>query len=47
MKNVPRGYEVDFGDLENVELTVMGTSADLAELNTEEIAVTLDLEHAI
>ena len=43
LRNVPRGYEVDFGDLESVELVVMGTSAELAELNTDEIAVTLDL----
>lgn len=44
LRNVPRGYEVDFGDLENVELTVMGTSEALSELNTDDIAVTLDLD---
>lgn len=44
LRNVPRGYEVDFGELESVELTVMGTSADLADLNMDEIAVTLDLD---
>ena len=44
LKNVPRGYEVDFGELENVELTVMGTSAELAELDIGEITATLNLE---
>ncbi len=44
LRNVPRGYEVDFGDLENVELVVMGTSTALAELNADQIAVSLDLD---
>ena len=44
LQNVPRGYEVDFGDLESVELIVMGTSEDLNNLNIDEIAVSLDLD---
>lgn len=43
LQNVPRGYEVDFGDLEEVQIIVLGTSADLAELDTEQVAVSLDL----
>lgn len=43
LQNVPRGYEADFGDLDQVEIIVMGTSADLAALNTDDIAVSLDL----
>ena len=44
LQNVPRGYEVDFGDLESVELIVMGTSEHLNNLNIDEIAVSLDLD---
>lgn len=44
LRNVPRGYEVDFGDVENVELVVMGTSSALAELDADQIAVSLDLD---
>lgn len=44
LKNVPRGYEVDFGDVDEIELIVTGTSAELAALNTDEIAVSLDLD---
>ncbi len=44
IQNAPRGLDVDYGDLEEVELIVMGTSAELAELNEEDIAVTLDLD---
>lgn len=43
IQNAPRGYEVDFGDTESVELTVRATSKDLEELDEEQIAVTLNL----
>lgn len=43
LKNVPRGYEVDFGDVDEIELIVTGTSDELAALNTDEIAVSLDV----
>lgn len=43
LKNVPKGYEVDFGDTKSVELVVIGTSAELSELNQDEIAVSLNL----
>jgi len=43
LKNVPKGYEVDFGDTEFIELVVMGTSAELSELDQDEIAVSLNL----
>lgn len=43
LKNVPKGLEADFGDLDEVEIIVMGTSAQLAELDTDEIAVNLNL----
>lgn len=42
-RNMPKGLDVDFEDLEEIEIMVMGTSAELAELQTDEIAVTLNL----
>lgn len=43
LKNMPKGLEADFGDLDEVEIIVMGTTAQLAELNPDEIAVNLNL----
>lgn len=45
VQNVPTGMEVDFGDTSSIELVVMGTSSELAALDTEAIAVTLDVGH--
>lgn len=42
--NEPRGFNVSFGNLDEVEIIVMGTSAQLAELKEEDIAVSLNLE---
>lgn len=44
IQNVPRGLEVDFDDTSSVELVVMGTSSQLAQLDTDAIAVTLDVD---
>lgn len=44
LRNVPKGLEADFGDFSELELIVMGTSADLQELKEDEIAVSLDLK---
>ena len=44
LRNMPKGLEIDFGDLDEVEIVVMGTSAELAELDPDTIAVTLDLD---
>ena len=41
---MPRGLEVDFNDTSSVELVVMGTSSQLAQLDTDAIAVTLDVD---
>lgn len=43
LRNVPRGLEVDFGDTDEIEIIVMGTSAELAELKEDAIAVSLNL----
>lgn len=43
IQNKPRGLEVEFGSLKEVEIVVMGTSAELAELDEDEISVSLDL----
>lgn len=43
LRNVPRGLKVDFGDLKEIELVVMGTSAELAQLNEDEIGAVVDL----
>lgn len=45
VQNVPSGMEVDFGDTSSIELVVMGTGSELAALDTEAIAVTLDVDH--
>ena len=42
-ENVPKGLEVDFEDISSVELVVMGTSAELAALDTDAIGITLDV----
>lgn len=44
LKNVPRGMEVDFNKQKEVEIVVMGTSTELAELDESEISASLDLE---
>lgn len=44
LKNVPQGLEVDFDKLKEIEIIVMGTSAELAELNENEILAGLDLD---
>jgi hypothetical protein len=43
LQNVPRGLEIDFGSRNEIELIIMGTSAELAQLDTDEIQVSLDL----
>ena len=42
--NIPKGFNVDFGDLDKVDIVVMGTSAQLAELSEDAILVKLNLE---
>lgn len=44
LQNVPKGMEVDFDDVSSVELVIMGTSSQLAQLDTDAIAVTLDVD---
>lgn len=44
LKNVPQGLEVDFDKLQEIEIIVMGTSAELAELDESEILAGLDLD---
>lgn len=44
LKNVPQGLEVDFDKLKEIEIIVMGTSAELAELDENEILAGLDLD---
>lgn len=44
LKNVPQGLEVDFDKLKEIEIIVMGTSAELAELDESEILAGLDLD---
>lgn len=43
IQNAPRGYEVDFGDTDEVQIIVTGTSAELAALDTSAITASLDL----
>lgn len=43
IENKSRGLDVSFGSLKEVEIIVMGTSAELAELDENEISATLDL----
>lgn len=42
--NMPQGFNISFGDLDEVEFVIMGTSAQLAELGEDDISVSLDLE---
>ena len=42
--NIPKGFNVDFGDLDKVDIVGMGTSAQLAELSEDAILVKLNLE---
>ena len=44
LRNIPKGFNVSFGDLHEVEIIVMGTSAQLAELSEDVINVSLELE---
>ncbi len=44
LRNIPKGFNVSFGDLDEVEIIVMGTSAQLAELSEDVINVSLELE---
>ena len=44
LRNEPRGLQIDFGKLSEVEIVVMGTSAELGELKEDQIAVSLDLD---
>ncbi len=41
---MPRGLEVDFDKLKEVEIIVMGTSAELTELDENEVSVSMNLE---
>lgn len=43
---VPRGYSVDFEDLEEIAIPVTGLTTALEELNTEDIVVILDVAPA-
>ena len=43
---VPRGYSVDFEDLEEITIPVTGLTTALEELNTEDIVVVLDVAPA-
>ncbi len=44
LQNVPSGMEVDFGDISEVEFIVMATSEELADLDTDAITVSLDVD---
>lgn len=44
VRNTPQGFNISFGDLDEVEFVIMGTSAQLAELDEDDISVSLDLE---
>ena len=44
LRNIPKGFNVSFGDLDEVEIIVMGTSTQLAELSEDAINVSLELE---
>jgi len=44
LQNLRRGLKVDFGELEETEIIVIGTSTELAELNGDEVIVNLDLD---
>ena len=44
VQNVPRGYEVDFGDTETVEISVSAPAAELESLKADDVALSLNLE---
>lgn len=44
LQNEPRGLDTDFGDLEEIELVVMGSREELDNLDVNEITATLDLD---
>ncbi len=44
LQNVPSGMEVDFDDISEVEFIVMATSEELADLDTDAITVSLDVD---
>ena len=43
LENLDDGFEVDFGDVDTIEIFVTGTEDELSELSQEDITVTLDL----
>ena len=44
VQNVPKGYEVDFGDTETVEISVSAPVAELESLKADDVALSLNLE---
>ena len=44
VQNVPKGYEVDFGDTETVEISVSAPGAELESLKADDVALSLNLE---
>lgn len=44
VQNVPKGYEVDFGDMETVEISVSAPVAELESLKADDVALSLNLE---
>ena len=45
IENLDEDFEIDFGDIEEVVLTVTGTQDELDALSAEDITVTLDLNY--
>ncbi len=44
VQNVPKGYEVDFGDMETVEISVSAPVTELESLKAGDVALSLNLE---
>ena len=44
VKNLSRGMKIDYGNLNEIEVVVKGTSAELEQLDENEVRVALDLE---